>query len=1398
MEMSANECDLLCDPANARRSQLTGPVSGKYVTEDCTGVGDQAPLLVNVTGNSTNEGSRGEADDSKQVPSVTRGKMNLRVRSINCQTTNACQTDSATFLSSTAEDVVQEASADNPAPTKAKSRARKKWTDDMNTFILRTYFILTTLETDTKSYLAELHKRFTEQFPEIEVSRQRIGDQRRAIINRKLLSTDKIDNIRKEAETILQHPINEPNSTQTTNTETRSQRMRWSNEINETIMRIYYKITNLNTNITAYRQPLHQTFIAQYPHLSHLSEQRIADQRRVIVNNKLIADERLEQIRDDVSRELDQPTSSQPTESRITRDNTKSLAPISQNYPNEAQCSTQNLNEIALTRGSHTNTQQSDLITTEENIENRTQIQTPNLSQEQMANLPQEHQSQIEEAYTKTLENFKTTDPISRPSLPRQKTSKKFAAIVHFINTNILPKHITEESSFEDTQTAIYCAAYTAVTRNGGKVRESIGTTQTRNRTPNTKTPMWQKRLMKRIQDIRANIGRLSEFINGNRSERLKKTVDEIKTRYKIHSQHEGENTELSHFLDTLKQKLSALASRLRRYKLTTKRKSQNAKFNNNEKLFYRSLNEEQNNNTPTESPEPETLKEFWSNIWSVPKEHAESQWIKQDKQTLHNIPDMEFDTINLDTLKLVIGKLHNWKATGSDNIHNFWYKKFTYLHHIILNHINNFIKSPETMPEYVTLGTTYMLPKDKSDMKNPAKYRPITCLQNIYKIITSCISEIIYRHTNSNSILAEQQKGCRRHSQGCKEQLTVDAVVSKQALVKSRNIYTMYIDYKKAFDSVPHTWLLYILEHYKIHPIIVQFLGNTMNKWKTVLKLKLGETQLQTESIAIRRGIFQGDSLSPLWFCLALNPLSNLLNNSNKGFKIKFRTTHCTLSHLMYMDDIKLFGTNLKEIEHLADITQTFSSDIHMEFGIDKCKTLSVRRGKVEENSFQLNTEETIEPVDVESGYKYLGYQQTRQIHQKQTRAAIEQKFISRLHKILNTHLNAKNTIKAINTYAIPILTYSFGIIHWSKSNLIKLQRMINTHMTKYRKHHPRACSERLTLPNIEGGRGLIDVQNLHNTQITTLRKFFHLKAQNSLLHDATVQADTKFTPLNLNNLTTQKNENITSVSQKLNSWLQKSLHGRHRRDLMDPNVDKIASNAWLKSGELFPETEGFMLAIQDQIIDTRNYRKHIIRDNTLQTDLCRHCHSNSETIQHITGACRSIAQTDYKHRHDQVAAIIHQYLAIKYKLIKDKTSYYKYKPEIILESINYKLYWDRTIITDKTVHFNRPDITLHDKNNKIVYLIDIAIPNTHNLSATHTEKITKYTDLAIELKTQWKVDTVKTVPVVLSTTGVIPYTLHTSLETLNIHKLTYLQLQKATILNTCRIVRKFLSLNQ
>jgi len=182
-------------------------------------------------------------------------------------------------------------------------------------------------------------------------------------------------------------------------------------------------------------------------------------------------------------------------------------------------------------------------------------------------------------------------------------------------------------------------------------------------------------------------------------------------------------------------------------------------------------------------------------------------------------------------------------------------------------------------------------------------------------------------------------------------------------------------------------------------------------------------------------------------------------------------------------------------------------------------------------------------------------------------------------------------------------------------------------------------------------------------------------------------------------------------------------------------------------------------------------------------------------ETIQHITAACEQLASTEYAKRHDGVAKVIHQKLAEAAELIEYRSPYYKYTPANVLENDNFKLYWNRSIITCKIIPANRSDITFTNKKTKTTYLIDIAVPNTHNLAKTITEKQSKYQELANEICAMWKQNTVKAIPIVISSTGIIPKSLSQSLKRLNLHPNTYIQMQKSVILCTCSIVSNFLN---
>ena len=133
----------------------------------------------------------------------------------------------------------------------------------------------------------------------------------------------------------------------------------------------------------------------------------------------------------------------------------------------------------------------------------------------------------------------------------------------------------------------------------------------------------------------------------------------------------------------------------------------------------------------------------------------------------------------------------------------------------------------------------------------------------------------------------------------------------------------------------------------------------------------------MQSQPIQIRRGIFQGDSLSPLLFCIALIPLTNELNRADCGYQV--RGTERKISHLLYMDDLKLLGRNENELKNEMKIVQTISKDINMNFGLQKCARICLKRGSFQSKMYVGSTfENDIKELDPRKAYKYLGMEES------------------------------------------------------------------------------------------------------------------------------------------------------------------------------------------------------------------------------------------------------------------------------------------------------------------------------------------------------------------------------------------------------------------------------------
>ena len=150
-------------------------------------------------------------------------------------------------------------------------------------------------------------------------------------------------------------------------------------------------------------------------------------------------------------------------------------------------------------------------------------------------------------------------------------------------------------------------------------------------------------------------------------------------------------------------------------------------------------------------------------------------------------MPSEKQNTVNItkDDVKRKLKSMPDWKGAGPDKIQGFW------------------LKSGD-VPGWLVEGRTILVMKDSKNGTEVGNYRPIACLNLIWKLLTGIISDKTYDHLEKNKLLPEEQKGSRRKCQGTKDQLAIDRCILQNCRKRKTNLSMAWVDYKKAYDRSP------------------------------------------------------------------------------------------------------------------------------------------------------------------------------------------------------------------------------------------------------------------------------------------------------------------------------------------------------------------------------------------------------------------------------------------------------------------------------------------------------------------------------------------------------------------------------------------------------------------
>jgi len=168
--------------------------------------------------------------------------------------------------------------------------------------------------------------------------------------------------------------------------------------------------------------------------------------------------------------------------------------------------------------------------------------------------------------------------------------------------------------------------------------------------------------------------------------------------------------------------------------------------------------------------------------------------------------------------------------------------------------------------------------------------------------------------------------------------------------------------------------------------------------------------------------------------------------------------------------------------------------NDIGLEWGLDKCATITVSKGKiVSAENLILNDNASINVLQDKDPYKFLGKLENFAQLDDEVFDEVSKEYLKRLNVIWSSNISIPRKIKATNTFALPVIQNHMWTAEWRLNDLRQLDRETRKVIQEYGGMHSSGSTKLLYLPTYQRGQGL--------TQIETIYKITKIKVSNYLM---------------------------------------------------------------------------------------------------------------------------------------------------------------------------------------------------------------------------------------------------------------------------------------------------------
>lgn len=834
------------------------------------------------------------------------------------------------------------------------------------------------------------------------------------------------------------------------------------------------------------------------------------------------------------------------------------------------------------------------------------------------------------------------------------------------------------------------------------------------------------------------------------------------------------------------------------------------------------------------DSIEAETIKSYWHGIVGNSYDLNLTEKFVEWSQTINISSDEPYiwleEKIN-PWLDVVIKKAKPWKAPGPDGIQAYWLKRLPTVKPFILKKIKDLL-SGQKPDDWLCMGRVVSIPK-KENANSPDQFRPITCTNSMYKLVTGVLCEYLKCYCDKWELIPKEQRAIRSGNWACTEAHIVDNTIRDKVKYDGQRVGLAWFDYAKAYDSISHDYLIFVLQKLGFPSQVYKCIMNIMQTWSVRY---IGKGNEISDPLRIKRGILQGDTMSPYLFCIGLIPITFIINTEFPAIEISKRFQDpINISHAFYMDDLVVYYQTNRKSDVIKTVDEA-SRVAGLLLNFTKCATLDV--------SGSNNSD--IPDIGILGTYKYLGIKVGRNTNLKSSLEPCFERVKAIVTRIIKSNASSWQMTLLYNSQVIPIYSFIFLNAINCDGKLVstiaigkRLDKILIDLLRECQLLQKSGNSKRVFVSPKNGGLGFKSATD--EIALCIIRKYIYLKfhsrfegivdcltryynrqKRNAISDFCNLVNYFKFEKIVVNAGEIIVGDLIFDKIKLAMKTIKNDILKNTEKDRLKSIQDKPMGSRWMTWNINIEMSFGYLrthlnsksvfnaFAIQEGAIITRNHPG----SNNSNT-ICRICKSSDETIQHVLVGCKVIRGTRMVRRHNEVCLHVLNYIR---KIMGLNAVHYS---EQITRFVRYgdsEYFYDFNMIPH--IKHNRPDIIF--RSGQKIYIIEIAISwplgENHSIDKQIEWKYFKYAinseldyhewednreargnSLVNELSLLWRTTDIEVIPIVIGTCGELTDAAIANIRRLpgNLHDKLITNIQRSVVINSDFIMRAHLAVN-